>query len=475
MGKNKIGIIIGREFSIRVKKRSFILTTILTPLLFAGLMLVPGLIAYYTASSQESKKVSVYDATGVVEGKLNSNDAISFSYISSEDIQRVKNEIKQSGDENLFLLTINSQDSVKGVAVSLFSAKAVGMELEGSIERCIKDAVEEYKLGQYDIPNLKEVIAGIRTDVNISAFTLEENSEDEKESHVGIYMAIGYVASFMIYMFIFMFGSMVMRSVIEEKTTRIVEVIISSVKPFQLMMGKILGVAAVALTQFFIWIVLTVVIIFGVTAAIGGDGVKEMAGSTVQMSAVQQMATENLQANGVDVAQVLNSVQTPDVEEAGAEQEGFSNFYSKISGMLEGVNFVKIILCFVIYFALGYLLYASLFAAVGSAVDNEADTQQLIMPITIPLIVGLFIMMHTFQSPDSALSVWASIIPFTSPMVMMARIAYDVPTWQLLLSIALLLGTFVGFAYLSGKVYRIGILMYGKKANWKDIAKWLRR
>ena len=200
-----------------------------------------------------------------------------------------------------------------------------------------------------------------------------------------------------------------------------------------------------------------------------------MAGSTVQMSAVQQMATENMQANGVDVAQVLNSVQTPDVEEAGAEQEGFSNFYSKISGMLEGVNFVKIILCFVIYFALGYLLYASLFAAVGSAVDNEADTQQLIMPITIPLIVGLFIMMHTFQSPDSALSVWASIIPFTSPMVMMARIAYDVPTWQLLLSIALLLGTFVGFAYLSGKVYRIGILMYGKKANWKDIAKWLRR
>ena len=143
--------------------------------------------------------------------------------------------------------------------------------------------------------------------------------------------------------------------------------------------------------------------------------------------------------------------------------------------MLEGVNFVKIILCFVIYFALGYLLYASLFAAVGSAVDNEADTQQLIMPITIPLIVGLFIMKHTFQSPDSALSVWASIIPFTSPMVMMARIAYDVPTWQLLLSIALLLGTFVGFAYLSGKVYRIGILMYGKKANWKDIAKWLRR
>ena len=475
MGKNKIGSIIGREFSIRVKKRSFILTTILTPLLFAGLMLVPGLIAYYTASSQESKKISVYDATGVVEGKLNSNDAISFSYISSEDIQRVKNEIKQSGDENLFLLTINSQDSVKGVAVSLFSAKAVGMELEGSIERCIKDAVEEYKLGQYDIPNLKEVIAGIRTDVNISAFTLEENSEDEKESHVGIYMAIGYVASFMIYMFIFMFGSMVMRSVIEEKTTRIVEVIISSVKPFQLMMGKILGVAAVARTQFFIWIVLTVVIIFGVTAAIGGDGVKAMAGSTVQMSAVQQMATENMQANGVDVAQVLNSVQTPDVEEAGAEQEGFSNFYSKISGMLEGVNFVKIILCFVIYFALGYLLYASLFAAVGSAVDNEADTQQLIMPITIPLIVGLFIMMHTFQSPDSALSVWASIIPFTSPMVMMARIAYDVPTWQLLLSIALLLGTFVGFAYLSGKVYRIGILMYGKKANWKDIAKWLRR
>lgn len=467
MGKNKIGIIIGREFSIRVKKRSFILTTILTPLLFAGMMVVPGLITYYTASNQEAKEVMVYDKTGVIKENLVSTSTLTFTFINEEEVQGVKNKIKASGDENLLLLVTSIPDSTGGVEALLYSAKAVGMDLESSISGNVEDAFEEYKLKQYNIPDLKQVLASIRTKVNISAYTLDDRSEDEKESHVGVYMAIGYVASFMIYMFIFMFGSMVMRSVIEEKTTRIVEVIISSVKPFQLMMGKILGVASVALTQFLIWIVLTIAIVLGVSALVGGEKASELAGSAVQTAQIQKIAGDNSVIEGVDMAEAIAA--------SGDAGEGGPDILSKILELLGGVNYVQIIICFIIYFALGYLLYASLFAAVGSAVDNEADTQQLIMPVTIPLIIGLFIMLHTFQNPDSALSVWASIIPFTSPMVMMARIAYDVPLWQLGLSIALLVATFVGFAYLSGKIYRTGILMYGKKASWKDLAKWIRR
>jgi ABC-2 type transport system permease protein len=245
-------------------------------------------------------------------------------------------------------------------------------------------------------------------------------------------------------MFIFMFGSMVMRSVIEEKTTRIIEVIVSSVKPFQIMMGKIIGVASVALTQFLIWIVFTMLI---VTVAGQALGLNEAAQT---MSSV---------SSEVPVAEITSAMQD--------DGDGLLQ-------ALKDVNYVQIIGCFIIYFVLGYLLYSSMFAAVGAAVDNEADTQQLILPITMPLIVGLFLMLHTFQYPDSALSFWGSVIPFTSPMVMMARIAYGVPMWELALSIGVLVLTFVGMAYLSGRIYRVGILMYGKKPGWKEIWKWLK-
>jgi ABC-2 type transport system permease protein len=237
---------------------------------------------------------------------------------------------------------------------------------------------------------------------------------------------------------------MVMRSVIEEKTTRIIEVLVSSVKPFQIMMGKILGVASVALTQFFIWIVFTLAIV-------------TVAGSALGLN---------------DAAQTMAAAQ-PDIpveQIAAAVQEDDGGFIQA----LKDVNYVQIIGCFIIYFVLGYLLYSSMFAAVGAAVDNEADTQQLILPITMPLIIGLFLMMHTFQYPDSSLSFWGSVIPFTSPMVMMARIAYGVPAWELALSIGVLVLTFVVMAYLSGKIYRVGILMYGKKPGWKEIWKWLK-
>lgn len=264
-------------------------------------------------------------------------------------------------------------------------------------------------------------------------------------------MAMSYIMSFFIYIFVFMFGNMVMTSVIQEKSNRIVEVIVSSVKPFDLMLGKIFGVAGVAVTQFLIWVLLTVVLVFGFQAVMGPE---------LLMGGAEQMT----QMAGVDAEAMVAAAAAP----AGP--------MSDILGALSQINFPYIIGCFLIYFVLGYLLYAAMFAAVGSAVENEADTSQLTLPISLPLILGLFIMLHTFEHPESSLSFWASMIPFTSPMVMLARIPFEgaVPTWELMLSIGLLIATFLVMVYLSGKIYRVGILMYGKKASWKDLWKWIK-
>ena len=345
-------------------------------------------------------------------------------------------------------------DSNKNLTITAYSEKQLNIDLQSQIRKSVNKAVEDNKLKAYNIPDLDRVLKDIESDVKMNTYTLDEQTGEEKESMVEIYMGIGYIASFLIYMFIFMFGSMVMRSVIDEKTTRIVEVIVSSVKPFQLMLGKIIGVAAVGLTQFLIWVVLTFAIVTGVSAAVGVDKIQESVTA------------------GMPVEQVMEemNVQNIDMQNLEVEESEFDG----ILRALREVNYIKIVVCFLIYFLLGYLLYSGMFAAVGSAVDNEADTQQLILPVTMPLIIGLFIMLHTFQYPDSSLSFWASVIPFTSPMVMMARIAYGVPAWELALSIGLLIVTFLILTYISGKIYRIGILMYGKKATWKDLWRWMK-
>ena len=440
MGKSKISVIIAREFAIRVKKKSFILTTLLTPILFAALMVVPGLIAAYS-EEDEARKIAVVDNSGVVMPYLQSDSQVEFCQIVGATVDDLKADFDNNG--YFAVVGISAMDSSKNVSVVTYSKKQLNMDIKGRISRNVEEAVEQHKLQGYGIPQLEEIMEDIESDVKLSTYTLDESGE-EKVSKVEIFMVIGYIASFLIYMFIFMFGSMVMRSVIEEKTTRIIEVIVSSVKPFQIMMGKIIGVASVALTQFLIWIVFTMLI---VTVAGQALGLNEAAQT---MSSV---------SSEVPVAEITSAMQ---------------NDGDGLLQALKDVNYVQIIGCFIIYFVLGYLLYSSMFAAVGAAVDNEADTQQLILPITMPLIVGLFLMLHTFQYPDSALSFWGSVIPFTSPMVMMARIAYGVPMWELALSIGVLVLTFVGMAYLSGRIYRVGILMYGKKPGWKEIWKWLK-
>lgn len=440
MGKSKISIIIAREFAIRVKKKSFIFTTILTPLLFAALMVVPSLIAMYSGG-EEGQKIAVVDGSGIVMPYLESDDEYIFTEVTDKSVDELKGNFDNL--DYFAIVGISPMDSSKNVSVVTYSRKQMNIDVQNRISRNVEAAVEDYKLKGYGIPQLEEIMADVESDVKMSTYTLDEKGE-EKASKVEIFMIIGYIGSFLIYMFIFMFGSMVMRSVIEEKTTRIIEVIVSSVKPFQIMMGKILGVASVALVQFFIWIVFTLIIVTVAGSLLGLD------------QAAQTMAAASPE---VPVEQITAAVQD--------EGDGFIQ-------ALKDVNYAGIVACFIIYFVLGYLLYSSMFAAVGAAVDNEADTQQLVLPITMPLIIGLFMMLHTFQYPDSALSFWGSVIPFTSPMVMMARIAYGVPAWELALSIGVLVLTFVAMAYLSGKIYRVGILMYGKKPGWKEIYKWLK-
>lgn len=455
MGKNKISVIIAREYAIRVKKKSFILTTIFAPILMAAIFVVPMLIAAYSEDGNRLD-IKVSDNSGIVMPYLENGETLLFEDASGISLDTLKAMARR--DESLAVLSISPLDSNRNVTLSLYSEKQINADNQSHIRRMAEEAVEANKLAGYNIPGLEKIVEDIKPEVKVNTFLVDDSPEGEKASKVEIYMVIGYVASFLIYMFIFMFGGMVMRSVIDEKSNRIVEVIVSSVKPFQLMMGKIIGVAAVGLTQFLIWIVLTLALVSVAIPLFGPEEIIQ--GATAQTDQVSAI----MESSGVEADAVSAAVPAAEFE-SGAES--FIN-------ALSSINFTQIIICFLVYFLLGYLLYSGMFAAVGSAVDNEADTQQLSLPITVPLIVGLFIMLHTFQYPDSSLSFWASIIPFTSPMVMMARIAYGVPFWELLLSISLLIVTFLLLTYISGRIYRIGILMYGKKASWKDLSKWIR-
>lgn len=445
MKTNKLFLIISREFLIRVKKKSFIIMTILTPLLFAALIVMPSLIMTLS-SGNKGQKILVIDRSELCQPFFENSEEYTYSFDKDADIESIK---KDFPNDLYAAVEISAPDSMFNVSVSTISTKQMNIDTKKQIERNVQKAMEKSKLEKYNIENLDNILKDIRTDVSVKTFTISESGE-EKEGMVELYMGIAYILSFMIYMFIFMFGSMVMRGVIEEKTTRIVEVIVSSVKPFELMLGKILGVGSVALLQFLIWIVLTGGIIFGAQAVMGADKLAE-SNELVQQMAAGQTAT--------DAIMPLTAESTP---------------MDNIMASLANVPIARILTAFILYFLLGYLLYAALFSAVGSAVDNEADTQQLILPVTLPLIIGLFIMIHTFQYPDSSLSFWGSMIPFTSPMVMMARVPFGVPAWELALSLALLIGTFIFMTFVSAKIYRVGILMYGKKANWKDLIKWLK-
>lgn len=457
MNWKKVGIVINHEYVTRVRKKSFILTTLLTPILMALLICVPALIMVF--SGQEDQKVKVIDESGIVAPYFENSEHT--TYVMGEPGETV-DALRDRFDElDYYAIVGISPLNEKGeVSVISYSKEPLNIDIKNTVNRTVNKAIETRKLAQYDIVNLDEILSDVKTDIKLNSMTLT-NDGDAKEDSVEVYMVLSYLMSFLIYMFVFMFGTMVMRSVIDEKSSRVVEVIVSSVKSVELMMGKIIGVALVALTQFFIWIALTLVLVTAVQTVAGPKLMQNMGGMTEMVA----MTSEDGRIVSADMAAIA--------QQAGADSDAGGML--KIINQIRSLDWVTIIGSFLIYFLLGYLLYASMFAAIGAAVDNEADTSQLQLPVTIPLIIGLFIMLHTFEHPSSPLSVWASIIPWTSPMVMLARVPFGtVPAWQLILSIALLVLTFLATAWLSAKVYKIGILTYGKKSSFKDLLKWMK-
>ena len=379
-----------------------------------------------------------------------------------------KNNLKGLGAD--ILLVISPLDSVaKTVTATTYSEKPLGMETSEIIESHINKAVENYRVNSFGIEGLDKIMSDVKSNVSLKTYTVDEAGK-ETISESGVYMALSLILSMMLYMFIALFSGMVMTSVIEEKSSRVVEVLMSSVKSTELMFGKIIGVALVALTQFLLWIVLSGVLISIVGGIWGFDNIMGAAGTASEMTQVPGMgpSTTDL-GTTMDLGTMMAEAAADTVSVAG-EPTGMQ----AVMTTLAHLNYAEIIISFLLFFIFGYLLYASFFAAIGSAVENEADTQQLQIPVTIPLLVGFFIAFYAFKAPDSPIVFWGSMIPFTSPIVMLARIPFGVPFWQLALSLVLLILTFIVSAWASAKIYKAGILMYGKKSTFKDLWKWLK-
>ena len=448
-----VSIIIKREYSTRVKKKSFIIMTVLTPLIFVALFLVPILIM--GNEDREFKKIAVIeDGSDLFKGVIKDRDDADFVYLENADVNKLKTTFEEAGYYGI--LYISPIVTNVPQAVQLISKKQPPLDLLQHIEGALEQDIENKKLLAYDIEDLSTILKSVQTDVSVQTIRIDDAGQT-KETSTGISMALAYIGALLMYMIVLLFGVQVMRGVFEEKNNRIVEVIISSVKPVELMMGKIIGIALVGLTQFSIWIILTFAILTVVQSKVLPDNPQEISKQISQSVMSQVPASQDS-----EMAQ-----QT--IELSAQEQE-----FAKIFNNLMNVNWPLILISFFIYFIFGYLLYASVFAAIGSAVDTDSDTQQFMFPVMLPIILGLFVAIGTMQNPESSLSFWFSMIPFTSPIVMMARLPFEVPTWEVVVSVAVLIATFVGFVFLAAKIYRIGILMYGKKITYKEMWKWIK-
>ena len=438
---NKILLIIQREYLTRVKKKTFIIMTILGPVLIAAMIILPAMLADWNDGT--IKRVAVLDEVGWFTGKFKDQVNIEF-YNVMQDLDTEKEAaLYKQGD---LLLYIPKTELSIPVSAQLFSTKQPGLDVTSYIKSVMKHEVENQKMLAKGID--PDVIKSIKANVNLETFRVEKDGS-EKQSFTEVEVGIAIFAGIMIYFFIFMFGAQVLKGVMEEKTNRIVEVIISSVKPFQLMMGKIVGIALVGLTQFLLWIILTGLLIVVFQASYGGDmttGLQSMTQQN-QMIPQEEMSTINIQPNK----------------------------FAMVAEILDSINLSAMVLSFIFYFLGGYLLYASLFAAIGGAIDHEADSQQFMLPVSIPLIFSVTMSGLIINQPDSTLSVWLSMIPFTSPVTMMIRIPFGVPVWQMWLSAGILIFGFVATTWLAGKIYRTGILMYGQKVNYVILWKWLRQ
>ena len=448
---SKTGLIIKREYTTRVRKRSFIIMSILGPILFASLMVVPALIAM--SEDQEVKRIAVVDSSHLFQNIIPETEYLKFDYLYNADLEDIKRTYATGGYYGV--LYISHIVAYEPNSVVFYSDKQPSLGTKMHISKAMENYIRDEKLKTYEIKNLDNILKSVATRINIRTIKITETGR-EKESHTGVAMAVGYIGGFLIYMFIFFFGAQLMRGVIEEKVNRIVEVIVSSVKPFQLMMGKIIGIAMVGLTQFMIWVVTTFILVTAASTLLFPE---------LNMTPTEQVITQDIMSSGP-----VDASKPAEPEERSEEMDELMGFLSS----LKDINFAITLGSFIFYFLGGYLLYGALFASIGAAVDNETDTQQFMLPLTIPLILALLVLINSINNPDSSISFWFSIIPFTSPIVMMGRLPFGVPDWEVGLSMALLILTFIGMTWLAAKIYRTGILMYGKKTSYREIAKWIR-
>lgn len=447
MNLRTIGVVIRREYLNKVKKKSFLVTTLVVPILIAGLTI--GLMFMMMTTKDKAKTIAVVDNSGIVAPYLEDSETIQYKFIDMP-VDSVKTKLEALGyDGVLSISALNEQ--TRDFSADIFSQKPFGMELTESVSHRLDKALEDYRIGTYNIEGLDQILEEVKADVQLKSYTVAADGE-EKLSEAGVYSIVSMLLGIFIFLFITLFGGMVMSAVIEEKSSRVVEVLVSSVKATELMFGKIIGVALVALTQFLLWILLSGIIIGAAGKFIGGDLLSST--DPEQIAAI----TESMGGAELDAM----AVSAPSEAEV-------------VLSSLRNLNVGQIIGLFLVFFVFGYLLYASLYAAIGSAVENEGDTQQLQMPLTIPLLLGYIIALYAFRAPDSSLAIFGSLFPFTSPIVMIARLPFGVPGWQIWLSVALLVVTFVGCAWLSAKIYKVGILMFGKKSTWKDLWKWLKQ
>ena len=434
---NKISLIIGREFNERVRKKSFIITTILMPVLMLLLMAAPALIMSF--SQGDEKQIGVIDESTMIGSRLESDETILFETldIPLEEARRTRTD--------LFAVLYIAPDILENPkGVQLYANSSTSMTLEMEICAQIERILEEEKLKGYEIENLQTILDEIETSVSMQTFRNDKSQEEVSEAQSSmVATVIGYILAFVLYMFLLIYGSMVMQSVIEEKNNRVLEVMVSSVKPFDLMMGKILGVGSVAVLQVVIWGVLILGMGTLVVPHLMPDEVMASATAIEQGAALQ------------------NADLDPEMMQA-------------IAAVTDVSYLMKIFVSMILFVFGGFLLYAAMFAAVGSAVDNVQDASQLQTPITVPIILGLLMMMAVINDPTSKLAFWFSVIPFTSPIVMMARIPYDIPTWEIVLSLVVLYASFVALVWFAAKIYRVGIFMYGKKPTLKELWKWMR-
>lgn len=415
-----LSLIIQREYFERVKRKSFIITTIIVPIVMIGLMIAPGLIM--ALGKAESKNVVVVDNTRVLAPRLESNEEIKFvtSMLPVDSLRADEN------NEAILVIGSNAIDD-PSQGITLLTRNSISMMTDAYITGQLKNAIEDIRLEAYNIPDIKQIIESVHADVALSTIRIDAEQDKETSSEFSYILAL--VLDMLLYMFILLYGQMVMTSIIEEKNNRVLEIVVSSVKPFQLMMGKIAGVGFVAITQILIWAALIAVGISVALPFLTPETVGEQS-STEMMAAVSQISD---------------------------------------TGFL-----LTILVCTVLFFIGGFLFYSSIYAAIGSAVSNVQDASQLSTIATLPVIIGIIASMAIIQDPNSAFSFWISIIPFTSPMAMMSRLPYGVPFWEIALSVCVLYLSFLFMIWLCGKIYRVGIFMYGKKPTLIEIIRWAR-